>query len=242
MTRSDSLVIYTDGACSGNPGRGGWAFVALSPDDSVFEAGGGSLSTTNNRMEMTAALEGLRFAGTLGAHLPSSVQIFTDSVYLIRGATQWIHGWRKREWKTAEGDDVSNRDLWEQIAEAMSPFSRTQLKWHFIRGHRGIAGNERCDEIAVAFSKGVKPHLYHGDLAGYGRPIEELPKPEALPDLSNRSAPAKPYSYVSVVDGILKTHKTWAECEMRVKGRRGAKFKKVMSADEESSLIREWGF
>lgn len=234
----DRIVIYSDGACSGNPGPGGWGSIVLWPDLKVEELGGPEAPTTNNRMEMMGALRGLQRA----ASRPEKILVFTDSVYVIRGITQWVFGWQRRGWKTAEGSDVVNQDLWQELFRTVGHIGRERIQWNFIRGHRGIAGNERCDEIAVAFSKGKYITLYKGPIAKYGIDIDILPEPQPLPDLKDRTVKAVAYSYLSVVNGQLEKHKTWPECEARVKGRSGAKFKKAMSAEDEARIMAEWGY
>ncbi len=171
-TERDYILIFSDGACSGNPGPGGWGSVVLSQTDQVQELGGAEPSTTNNRMEMMAALEALRFI----AATPGPVHFYTDSTYLIRGITQWIWGWKKRGWKTADGDEVSNRDLWEDIAKVVQARGvSNKIEWKYSRGHIGTPGNERCDRIAVAFSKNDHISLYHGPLKTYSINLLEVP-------------------------------------------------------------------
>ena len=134
-------VVFADGSSSGNPGPGGWGVVIATPEGQVRELGGGDPETTNNKMELTAtirALEALR-----GVEGPISV--YTDSTYVIRGITQWIWGWRKKGWKTAEGNDVSNQDLWKKL---MAQVVGKKINWKYVRGHTGVPGNERVDEIA----------------------------------------------------------------------------------------------
>lgn len=141
--------FYTDGACSGNPGPGGWGTVAYFDDGSVYEMGGGEkLSTTNNRMELLAAIEALKVFKASGQNQP--VSLYTDSQYVIDGITKWIKGWRKKGWKTAAGKAVLNQDLWETLDQLNSPL----VDWQYVRGHSGNEGNERCDAIARAFSLG----------------------------------------------------------------------------------------
>ena len=138
------VLVWTDGACQGNPGPGGWAAVLV--DDAgaeLDERSGGSPQTTNNIMEMTAALEGMRA-------LPegSSVVLVTDSRYLLDGMTSWMAGWKQRGWKTAGGDPVKNKQLWLDLeAEAARHAS---VRWHWVKGHVGNALNERADELALA--------------------------------------------------------------------------------------------
>jgi ribonuclease HI len=231
-------VLYTDGACSGNPGPGGWGSIVLTPDGNVRELGGGDPSTTNNRMEMTAALRGLENLTVA----EKSVILYTDSVYLIRGITQWVFGWQRRQWKTAEGQPVVNQDLWQRLLSIVSKIGRERIQWNFVRGHVGVPGNERCDAIAVAFSKGQAIPLYQGPMAEYSIPIDELPEPLPLPEIKAKGPPKVAHSYLSLVGGVVERHKTWSECEARVKGRSGAKFKKAMSPEEEQTILAEWGF
>ena len=231
------IVVFADGAAKGNPGPGGWGAVVVTPDGRVTELGGAERHTTNNRMELTAVIEALR---SLGApQLP--VAVHTDSAYVIRGIREWIHGWRRRGWRTAAGGDVLNRDLWEKLATLAA---RMNVTWHYVAGHSGVPGNERVDEIATAFAEGRRPTLYRGPLIRYAVPVLDIPDDTAVPARSSRSAGRKaaPYSYLSLVDGKPARHATWAECERRVKGRSGALCKKAMSAADEDAILRSWGF
>ena len=135
--------MWTDGACQGNPGPGGWAALVCWEDGVTEEHSGGLAHTTNNIMEMTAALEGLR-------SLPdgSTVCIVTDSRYLLDGMTSWMAGWKKRGWKTAGGDPVKNRAIWEALDAEVG--RHASVRWHWVRGHVGNALNERAAELAVA--------------------------------------------------------------------------------------------
>ncbi|MEI6396502.1 MAG: ribonuclease HI [Candidatus Taylorbacteria bacterium] len=231
-----SINIFTDGSSRGNPGPGGWGAVIVASE--VIELGGGEKQTTNNRMELTAA------AKALASIKHESVNIYTDSAYLINGITKWIHGWKKNGWKTKTKDDVLNKDLWQDIDHSIVTGS-LKIKWHHIGGHVGIVGNERCDEIATAFADGDDIKLYNGSLADYkkainGRDISDITHDTALAatkkDSRSRSD-AKAYSYVSKVDGTIEIHKTWKECEDRVRGARGARFKKALSRGEEQEII-----
>jgi ribonuclease HI len=145
--------IYTDGACSGNPGPGGWGTVVYFSDGSVYEMGGGDPQTTNNRMEMQAAIAALKFLTESGQSTPTP--LYTDSEYVKNGITQWIHGWKKKGWKTSTGKPVLNQDLWQVIDSLNSK----QVVWTYVRGHSGNVGNERCDAIARAFALGKTPEL-----------------------------------------------------------------------------------
>lgn len=145
--------IYTDGACSGNPGRGGWGTAIYYANGSVCELGGMEPETTNNRMEMQAAIAALEFLANSGQ--TQSVALYTDSEYVKNGITQWIRGWKNKNWKTSTGKPVLNRDLWEILDRLNSP----QIRWKYVRGHAGNEGNERCDTIARAFAQGRNPTL-----------------------------------------------------------------------------------
>jgi ribonuclease HI len=133
------VQIFTDGACSGNPGPGGWGAV-LRFDGKEKELKGGEAVTTNNRMELMAAISALE---TLKRDC--SVDMFTDSNYLKDGITKWIHGWRRNGWRTAEKKPVKNAELWQRLDAALG---RHQIRWHWVRGHAGHAENERADALA----------------------------------------------------------------------------------------------
>ena len=240
MNDFKSILIFSDGACSGNPGPGGWGAILVSPTGKVKELGGFDAQTTNNRMELMGAIRGL---AALKPPLSTDVAFYTDSTYVIRGITQWIWGWRKRGWKNGEGKDVLNRDLWEELSRQVARLKPTVIDWRYVRGHQGIPGNERCDEIAVSFVKNRRADLYEGPLLGYGPAIYDLPESHDLPDIKPKDANAKvaPFSYLSLRDGVVFRHRTWAECERRVKGQRAAKFKKAKSADDERSILKGWG-
>ena len=240
MTQTFPIVVFSDGASKGNPGPGGWGVVSVTPDGQVTELGGGEKHTTNNRMELTGAIEAL-------AHLeqvPGPVAIYTDSTYVIKGIREWIWAWRRRGWKTAEGKDVLNRDLWEQLSGLVEARGKGGISWHYVRGHHGICGNERVDEIADSLARGLGIDFYCGALAGYGRPILDIPDdtdvPARRPSTSAGRKSGPPHSYLSVVDGKPMRHSTWADCERRVKGRPGARFKKAMTAADEAAILREW--
>jgi ribonuclease HI len=145
------VQIFTDGACSGNPGPGGWGAV-LRFDGKEKELKGGEAVTTNNRMELMAAISALE---TLKRDC--SVDMFTDSNYLKDGITKWIHGWRRNGWRTAEKKPVKNAELWQRLDAALG---RHQIRWHWVRGHAGHAENERADALAregmAPFKRGVR--------------------------------------------------------------------------------------
>lgn len=236
----DYILIYTDGACSGNPGPGGWGSVILYPDNQVQELGDGAASTTNNRMEMTAVLEALRAV----AHLKMPVRVYTDSTYLIRGITQWIFGWRRNNWRTADGGEVSNREIWEEMSQVVAARgTQGKIEWHYSRGHVGTPGNERCDRIAVAYSKNDYVSLYRGDLEHYPIDLLQFPTDTSLPDMKSANGEKKKeaFSYLSNLGGLVYRHRNWPSCQKRVSGQSGAKFKKAMSAAEEIEILKSWG-
>lgn len=133
------VEIWTDGACSGNPGPGGWGAV-LRFGDREKELSGGEAQTTNNRMELRAAIESLN-----ALKRPCDVLLHTDSRYVMDGITDWIRGWKARGWKTAAKKPVKNADLWQELDAANS---RHRVRWHWVKGHAGDAGNERADQLA----------------------------------------------------------------------------------------------
>ena len=140
---SKKINIYTDGACRGNPGPGGWGAV-LMYGDARKEIFGGELDTTNNRMELRAAIESLR-----ALKRASTLTLFTDSQYVLQGITEWIEGWKKRDWKTAAKKPVKNADLWKELD---SEVEKHAVDWGWVKGHAGNEGNELADELA---NKGI---------------------------------------------------------------------------------------
>lgn len=140
------VIIYTDGACSGNPGPGGWG-AHLRFGEKTKQLYGGEKDTTNNRMELTAAIEALN---TLKRSC--SIALYTDSQYVKGGVTGWLEGWKKNGWKTGQKKPVKNEDLWRQLDEAMA---RHAITWHWVKGHAGDAGNELADALA---NKGMAPY------------------------------------------------------------------------------------
>jgi len=137
------VIIYTDGACRGNPGPGGWGAL-VKFDEVKKEIFGGLKDTTNNQMELSAAIEGLAILKE-----PCSVELFTDSKYVMDGITQWIQNWKKNNWRTAAKKDVKNKELWKKLDELISYH---QVQWHWVKGHSGDMGNETADFLA---NKGI---------------------------------------------------------------------------------------
>ncbi|MCK7548512.1 ribonuclease HI [Marinobacter koreensis] len=136
---SGKVILYTDGACKGNPGPGGWG-VVLRYGDAVKTLYGGELQTTNNRMELMAAIRGLK-----ALKRSCTVDLYTDSQYVRKGITEWLSGWKRNGWKTAAKKPVKNDDLWRELD---SETARHTVKWHWVKGHAGIPDNELADELA----------------------------------------------------------------------------------------------
>ncbi|OHA88622.1 MAG: ribonuclease HI [Candidatus Zambryskibacteria bacterium RIFCSPHIGHO2_02_FULL_43_14] len=146
------ITIYTDGSSRNNPGPGGWGVVVIY-DNKVAELGGGERHTTNNRMELTAAIE------ALNAVSDKHITIYTDSEYVMKGMNEWIHNWQKKNWKTANKKPVLNQDLWQKLLEVVGD---RKIEWKYVASHVGIRLNERADEIATAFADNFSPILYNG--------------------------------------------------------------------------------
>jgi ribonuclease HI len=147
MAGRPKVVIHTDGACSGNPGPGGWGAI-LASGAHRKELKGGETMSTNNRMELTAAIKALEALKS-----PSDVELYTDSNYLRGGITSWIKGWKKNGWRTSDKKPVKNVELWQELEEAAS---RHDVRWHWVKGHDGHDDNERADELA---REGMAPYL-----------------------------------------------------------------------------------
>ncbi len=141
------LKIWTDGSCLGNPGPGGWAFVATDGKN-IAHRSGGEASTTNNRMELMAVIRALT-----AAHRHSEVEIHTDSQYVKNGMQTWIKNWRKNNWRTADKKPVKNQDLWQKLDELAN---NTKIHWVWVRGHNGEEFNEMCDELARTAAEKLK--------------------------------------------------------------------------------------
>ncbi len=212
----------------------------------VKEGGGSERLVTNNQMELMAAVRALEYVGS--QKLSGDVLVHSDSRYLINGITKWIIDWKRKGWITASKTPVENQELWQQLDTAIASLNAKgqQVLWQYVGGHIGVKGNERCDAIATAFATGgsSEPALFDGDLSKYG--ISDIldishnveKKSEKGSDRSRKRTSA--YSYVSAVGGVVQVHKTWAECEGRVRGQRGARYKKALSAGEEAALISEF--
>ncbi len=227
------ITIFTDGASRGNPGPGGWAYI-FSDGKHAVEKGGHVEHTTNNRMEMMGALEALKYVEKTKDQ--SFVTVHTDSAYLINGVTKWLAGWERNNWQTKTKEPVKNEDLWRDLADVVSD---KDIKWVRVSGHAGVPGNERVDEIATAYADGGTPELFSGSQADYK--IDTTIIRSSPSDKKNKkSRQGEAYSYVSSVDGKIQIHKTWKECEARVKGVSKTRFKKSLSKEDEQNIVKDF--
>ena len=174
------ITIYTDGASRGNPGPGGWGAVIVFDDNSQFsisnfqknkewvtEIGGREDHTTNNKMELTACIRSLEFTIFNSQFSKKPIQIYTDSEYVMKGITEWIHRWQKKGWRTAKRKPVLNQDLWQELLQVKNEVEKylpagRQVEWKYVAGHAGIPLNERADEIATTLADNLDPVLYNG--------------------------------------------------------------------------------
>jgi ribonuclease HI len=229
------ITIFTDGAAKGNPGNGGYG-VVIASTDTVVELGGYKEHTTNNEMELKAVVEAL----TAVVDKKLSVSIYTDSKYVVEGAKGWVFGWVKNGWQTKAKADVLNKELWQQLLPLLG---KVDITWHKVPGHVGIVGNERADAIASGFAEKGKVELFSGPRSAYELNISDTTfdesKAQERSDARKRQA-QKAYSYVSMVDGKVETHATWKECEARVKGTKGARFKKSLDLNNEKEIIKDF--
>jgi ribonuclease HI len=233
----NQIIIFTDGASKGNPGLGGFGAVIIFPENKVLELGGFDKYTTNNKMELAGAVQALKEI----QNREEEVIVYTDSKYLINGITSWVYGWQKNGWQTKEKKDVSNKELWQNI---LLLTVGKKIAWNYVGGHVGVVGNERCDEIASGLATGEKIDFYRGSLSQYGKDILDLGHNEEMKTLKkskSQKSNIKAYSYLSLVDGILKIDQTWSDCEKRVKGKKGAKYKKSISESDEKDIQKSWG-
>ncbi len=227
--------IISDGACSKNPGPGGWGLIVATPDGKVQEFGGAEEDTTNNRMELFGFYRGLqevyRFLKT---HPDASVtsirvRVVSDSKYVLEGAEHSLPKWVDRNWKTVAGEPVKNQDLWEKILKGQEMLKGLGVEFEYVlvKGHSGSEANERVDQIAVRFSRGEAAKLFQGDLQSYSISL----------DVGARFEPV----YLSFVSGKLGRHSTWDACKKATEGKPGAKYKKVKNRLEEEETLKSWG-
>ncbi len=234
------ISIFTDGSSRGNPGPGGWGAVIVTAD-SVCELGGAHKESTNNKMELMAVIQGLKKVGETFVGTNDHIKIYSDSSYVINGITKWIHGWKRNGWMTKTKDDVSNKELWMQLDDVSVG---KNVSWEYVGGHVGIVGNERCDVIATSFADGEPTDLYEGPLSLYAiQNILDVSRDNVKAELKkkrSKTPPGKAHSYVSKVGGVIEIHHSWADCEKRVKGTKGARFKKATTAVHQAEIIKEF--
>ncbi len=269
------VLIFADGASRGNPGRGGHGTVVVSGLAENFNSNSGALEikelggrgnmTTNNKMELSAVIEGLRYCGKIGLdNQNTEFSIYTDSKYVMNGAEGWIFGWKKNGWKTKAGEEVKNQELWEDLSDLMQG---KKIDWVLLPGHAGVAGNERCDQIATLFADNISeeisgnPKLFEGSFEKYGEiksgeiaidtsklldvfynpSLIKMAKDEKNASGTKKSgSSAKAFSYVSKVDGKIYIDKNWSDCEKRVKGTKGALYKKSVSLNDQENISRDF--
>ncbi len=238
--KDKTLIIYTDGASRGNPGKGGWAAVILAGTEGAMEIAGNVDHATNNQMELAGVEAVLSDSGALSWQGP--VIIHSDSMYVINGLTKWAKGWERNGWITSAKTPVENKKQWQHLLELMKAYGN-RLSIEKVKGHAGDLYNERCDELAVDAALGKKPKLFSGSIADYQVFLAENGYAEhsmKKASVSKKKNDAPAYSYVSIVSGVAHADKTWAVCEKRVKGAKGAKYKKVFSKAEETALIQDY--
>ena len=234
---SHELLIFTDGSSRGNPGPGGYGAVVVFPYDAsggeVVELGGNKADTTNNELELTAVIAALSLTSDSGAEK----HVYTDSSYVVKGAMEWLHGWKKNDWRTSSDADVAHKHLWQQLDELIA---EQDVSFHHVPGHAGIPGNERADTIALSFASSENPELYRGALSSYEHNVLSFDRERYATGIA-RSGKKQACWYISMIEGVVEKHTTWAECKARVEGASGAQYKKICSEGEEHDTLRAWG-
>lgn len=231
IMKKNNLIIYTDGASRGNPGNAGWGAILMT-EERVIELAGYSKLATNNQMELLAVQKSLEYANKNFSKY--NIFIHSDSAYVINGITSWIYGWQKNNWITSTKKAVENKEYWQKIFSLKESFQ--SIDFIKVAGHSGHIFNDRCDELAVAYALGNKIKLYDGKRVGYEDTLNQITPSKTKTKTNSK----KVYAYISLVDGKIYSDKTWEVCEKRVKGKSGAKYKKVFSKDEETKLIQDF--
>ncbi|MCA9353285.1 ribonuclease HI [Candidatus Nomurabacteria bacterium] len=235
------IDIYTDGSSRGNPGRGGWgSIVCIKPKnkdgntDKIVELGGFEEATTNNRMELTAIKESLSHIEK--RKIEGEINIFTDSSYALNGLSGWMYGWEKNGWKTSTGEDVLNKDIWQELLGLFLRIKRKNgINMNKVKGHSGVLLNERADDIATMYADKEHVFLFTGSRSQY----EALYKNE-LKEKKTKTPNFKAYSYVSLVGGKVFIDKSWEDCKKRVSGKSGVLYKKSRNEEDEKRIIEEF--
>ena len=233
-----TLTIYTDGASRGNPGPGGWGAIIL-VDGYAMEIAGAAKKATNNQMELEAVISVLSDSGAKAHKGP--IVVHSDSAYVINGLTSWMYGWEKKGWVTMAKTPVENKAMWQKALVLAKEYG-DRLTFTKVSGHAGDLYNERCDELAVAAALGKKETHFQGSQKDYDVFLKEIgtTAKKAAPKKKKSTTTGPAYAYVSIVGGKVYSDKTWAACEARVKGKKGAKYKKVFSKAEETSLVQDY--
>lgn len=233
-----SHIVFTDGACKGNPGPGGWGVVILTHGASILEIGGSYPQTTNNEMELCAVVRALEEI----SHAPGKVYLYTDSQYVTKGVQQWLPGWVRSGWIKKDGEKVNHQALWLQILNLLKE-RKEEVHFIHVMGHVGIQGNERADVIASDFGKGIAPSLFKGSYREYGEDLlSGLGDSKGQTPKKKKKKSGEAYAYLSLVGGVLKKHSNWKECENRIRGQARAKYKRVDSPQELEQVLKDWGF
>lgn len=229
-----NIILFTDGAARGNPGPGGWAFVAITRTNetcTVFENAAAHNPTTNNEMELTAIIKGLEYILKQTEHLKKvEVTINLDSAYVKDGSTKWVKGWAKNGWLTKEGLPIKNKILWQTLHTLLPQLAATTvINWNLVKGHSGVPGNERCDVLATSCADKIPVSFYEGDIKNH--PVGE--RLLIIPTV------VKTY-YLAYKNNIVMRFNTWDECRQWTSGG-GARYKKVNSTFEENEVLKSWG-
>ncbi len=244
--KQDFLYLFSDGACQNNPGRGGWGSLILDSDGLVTEIGGFENLTTNNKMELRAICEGLSFV-LKSIRNKKDLHVYTDSKYVVEGVNKWLPAWVKSGWITAAKKEVQNQELWKRLLSLLADLKEERkIFFHHVPAHVGLVLNERVDKIASTCAEKEKNYFYEKELINY--PYKEslktlgsdIEKAKGLKSKLSEHKKKIAFSYVSLVEGKVETHKTWADCEARVKGAAFARFKKASSKEEEEEIIRNF--
>lgn len=230
--KKSEIHIYTDGSSRGNPGPGGWGAVLYLYPEQVIELGGKQTDTTNNRMELSAVIEGLLYLERKGVEV-ASITVHSDSTYVLKGITEWVYGWEKNNWFTKTGDSVLNQDLWSALLEISRRLKlKSDIVWEKVKGHAGVLENERADMIATTFADEKTILLFSGTKINYTQFVGTMPAPKK----HTTSNKGKAYSYVSLINGVIFIDHDWKSCETRVKGTKGARYKKAFSKEDEEKI------
>lgn len=235
-------LFYCDGACSGNPGPGGWAAVAFDPNTQiVWQAYAHQPSTTNNRMELTATLRCLQW---IESQKISSAVIHSDSKYVLEGIQKWRHGWKKNNWTKSNQEEVLNKDLWIALDKQLEALNPVSLEWVYVPGHSGIEGNEYVDQLAVEASLTPGLNQENTSPADTFTNLEIFSTSQPVGNSSQKSKKknsSKALGYLALIDGKVHDFKTWPECEAQVKGKPYVKYKKYASEKDKADILTGWG-